>query len=263
MSDTARMNTNTGANHNHASTARATPAEAWRSIPHRATLNVTSHVPFSQIIVQVINQQVDHEGIPPSAARDARVAELIARAVQAQVSVSFTPSPISTDPNLFLGMAAAAMMTDLCGLYSKTSMPMVTRPVVVAPMVVAPMAVAVVMGRVDVLIVLAVLSVFAVVAAVIIMLLVKPSVLTVVVAVAIIRLVKPSVLAVVVAVAIIRLVKPSILHRRGGRGAINGRGAVNGVPGHQAPRAPAANHGPQWWTQPQTGPDEMSDVDAP
>ncbi|KAJ6191475.1 hypothetical protein N7519_001496 [Penicillium mononematosum] len=55
MSDyTAHVNANTGA-------TASTPAEAWRSIPN-------------------------HEGIPPSAARDARVAELIARAVQAQIS---------------------------------------------------------------------------------------------------------------------------------------------------------------------------------
>ncbi|OQE88598.1 hypothetical protein PENNAL_c0016G05299 [Penicillium nalgiovense] len=54
----------------------------------RGTLNVTSHDAFSQVIVQVINQ-VDQEGIPPSAARDVRVAELIARAVQAQVSQDF------------------------------------------------------------------------------------------------------------------------------------------------------------------------------
>ncbi|CAG7936216.1 unnamed protein product [Penicillium nalgiovense] len=54
----------------------------------RGTLNVTSHDAFSQTIVQVINQ-VDQEGIPPSAARDVRVAELIARAVQAQVSQDF------------------------------------------------------------------------------------------------------------------------------------------------------------------------------
>ena len=38
----------------------------------------------------------------------------------------------------------------------------------------------------------------------------------------------------------------------------DGRGFVNGVPGHQAPRAPAAHHGPQWWTQPQAGLGEMS-----
>ncbi|CAG7961385.1 unnamed protein product [Penicillium nalgiovense] len=54
----------------------------------RGTLNVTSHDAFSQTVVQVINQ-VDREGIPPSAARDVRVAELIARAVQAQVSQDF------------------------------------------------------------------------------------------------------------------------------------------------------------------------------
>ncbi|KAJ5858524.1 hypothetical protein N7534_003801 [Penicillium rubens] len=69
-----------------ASTAVAAPVEAWRFVPHRAGPNFTSHDSLSQITLQAINQQVDHEGIPPSAATDARVAEIVARAVQAQSS---------------------------------------------------------------------------------------------------------------------------------------------------------------------------------
>jgi hypothetical protein len=147
--------------------------------------------------------------------------------------------------------------------------------VVTWPLVVATMAKAVVMGRVDFLILLAVLSVFAVVAAAVIMLPVRPTVLAVVVAADITWFVRPSVLAVVVAADITRLARPSVIavvatavimertrRRRGSayqpaRGR-DGRGFVNGVPDHQAPRAPAAHHGPQWWTQPQAGLGEMS-----
>ncbi|KAJ5488409.1 Craniofacial development protein 1/Bucentaur [Penicillium expansum] len=88
------------------STAHRRRKETWRSRRRQhaaqAAAAAAHDARVAELMVRAIQQQVDQEGLQPSAARDARVAELTVRAIQAQLEVRNTPCPhFSHNPTFF------------------------------------------------------------------------------------------------------------------------------------------------------------------